>query len=71
MMEVIGITGGTVMGHDQHAHSAQCCCCARANATPEPEPFRLADLADVPRNQWIGGGIMLLVIVVLILFRHG
>ncbi|MGW6416316.1 hypothetical protein [Streptomyces sp. NPDC055055] len=61
------------MSHDQHAHPARCCCCARTSAQaapPEPEPFRLADLADIPRNQWIGGGIMLLVIVVLVLARH-
>ncbi|MEU9033800.1 MULTISPECIES: hypothetical protein [unclassified Streptomyces] len=62
------------MSHDQRAHPAQCCCCARAAAAQaaaeEREPFRLADLADVPRNQWIGGGIMLLVVVVLILVRH-
>ncbi|MFF3730399.1 hypothetical protein ACFYXM_08800 [Streptomyces sp. NPDC002476] len=60
------------MSHDQRAHPEQCCCCARAAAkqAEEREPFRLADLADIPRNQWIGGGIMLLVIVVLILARH-
>ncbi|WP_327415440.1 hypothetical protein [Streptomyces sp. NBC_01233] len=60
------------MSHDQHAHPARCCCCAHAAPQPEErEPFRLADLADIPRNQWIGGGIMFLVIAVLILFRHG
>ncbi|RPK58100.1 hypothetical protein EES44_24520 [Streptomyces sp. ADI96-15] len=61
------------MSRDRHAHPAQCCCCARANPKPEPEPepFRLSDLADIPRTQWIGGGIMLAVIVVMILFRHG
>ncbi|WP_406501568.1 hypothetical protein OHA04_27500 [Streptomyces sp. NBC_01590] len=61
------------MSHNQHEHPAQCCCCARAAtqaATEEREPFRLADLADVPRTQWIGGGIMFLVVAILILARH-
>lgn len=62
------------MNRSRHTHPEQCCCCARAAAeraaAEEHEPFRLADLADIPRNQWIGGGIMLLVIVVLILARH-
>ncbi|MCY0957697.1 hypothetical protein [Streptomyces sp. H27-H5] len=59
------------MSHDKDAHPGQCCCCARANAEPEPAPFRLADLADIPRNQWVGGGIMFAVIFILILYRHG
>ncbi|MFH8577167.1 hypothetical protein [Streptomyces zaomyceticus] len=61
------------MSYDQHAHPARCCCCAHSAtraAAEEREPFRLADLADIPRTQWIGGGIMLLVIVALIVVRH-
>ncbi|MFC8463397.1 hypothetical protein [Streptomyces sp. NPDC057250] len=58
------------MSHDQHP--TQCCCCARAAqaAAEEPQPFRLSDLRDIPRNQWIGGAIMFAVIAVLALARH-
>ena len=36
-------------------------------AVLEPEKFRLYDL---PREQWIGGGLMLLIIIVGIAYRH-
>ncbi|MBT2453293.1 MULTISPECIES: hypothetical protein [unclassified Streptomyces] len=56
------------MSHIQHG--PQCCCChARANAlqVEEREPFRFT---DIPLGQWVVGGIMTLVIVGGILFRH-
>ncbi|MDX2922477.1 hypothetical protein [Streptomyces sp. NE06-03C] len=56
------------MGHEQNAHSVQCCCCARANAAPEPEPFHFT---DVPLKQWIAGAIMFTIIGVTIFIRHG